>query len=179
MRTGETRPMTIEDHHARIDYIRLNSAVPQPIKNRFTTSCNLLLYSWFVYEFLQVAELYAFASLEYALKERISLEKVEKPTRGIKHRLNYAIEQGWLKDDEFPLIRKRRENKEHEDFRRKVYPSETFEVEPPDPQNYVKLLAETISDYRNEIAHGSSSLHHDAYGTLETRANIINQLFPD
>jgi len=47
----------------------LNDTVPEKIREHFETTKNLLLYSWFVYRFIPVAEFHAATTLEYALKE--------------------------------------------------------------------------------------------------------------
>ena len=67
------RLMTIEDHWKYIATIALHEGVSSVIRVHFETARNLLLYSWFVYPFQQVAEMHAFASVEYALRMRSGL----------------------------------------------------------------------------------------------------------
>ena len=46
-----------------------------------------------------------------------------------------------------------------------------------DAQQYCKILAQSMSYLRNELAHGSEMLHPGGLGTLAICADLINQLF--
>jgi hypothetical protein len=71
-KTGSIRPKTIEDHYSVIKNFNLDNTVPEEIYTHFETARNLLLYAWFVYRFIPVAEMQAYSSLEFALRARIS-----------------------------------------------------------------------------------------------------------
>jgi hypothetical protein len=66
MRTRETRPKTLEDHYSRVRVFSLSESVPDKIQTHFEVAKNLLLYSWFVHNFISPAEMQAYASVEYA-----------------------------------------------------------------------------------------------------------------
>ena len=59
--TREIRDRTLNDHYSSIDKISLDSTVPEEIRKQFDVARNLLLYSWFVYRFIPVAELHGYA----------------------------------------------------------------------------------------------------------------------
>ena len=48
-----------------------------------------------------------------------------------------------------------------------------------DPNWYSKTLPKVMSSLRNDLAHGSFTLHPGSLFTLQNCAEIINQLFPD
>jgi hypothetical protein len=78
--TGAVSETTIQTLYSLIERIRLNKKVPEEVLNHFEIARNLALYSWFVYPFNVVAAMYAYSTLEMALKQkvgkkRISLEK--------------------------------------------------------------------------------------------------------
>ena len=64
------RPITMAERHAEIAAISLTAYAPEFIREHFETAKNLLLYAWFVYRFIPVAELHAYSTVEMALKER-------------------------------------------------------------------------------------------------------------
>jgi hypothetical protein len=67
-----SRPFELADMHQRLSETILNLSVPEKIRVQFETARNLMLYTWFVFEFQTVAEMQAYASLELALSERFS-----------------------------------------------------------------------------------------------------------
>jgi hypothetical protein len=76
--TGEQRPVTLEDHHAAIEFYSLHEDVPSDIATQYDVARNLYLYSWFEYRFFNVAEASVLNSLELAMKERVGAEEVER-----------------------------------------------------------------------------------------------------
>lgn len=164
--TGETRPITLRDKHEAVKAISLTQDVPEEIREHFDTARNLLVYSWFVYRFNQVAELHAFASLEFALKTKCG----DSP-KGLKKRLERAVERGWIMDSGFRYYRPGAV----EDL-----PGDEADSGNPDTkdvQEYCKTLVETMPFIRNELAHGSRMLHSNGLTTLAIVADLINQLF--
>ena len=69
----EIRPLTLQDIYDTAESIKLHEGVPEDIRNHFETARNLLVYSWFYYPFNVVAQLHAFASAEYALRTKASV----------------------------------------------------------------------------------------------------------
>ena|SRR2546425_496981 len=79
---------------------RWSLGVPRVIRVHFETARNLLLYSWFVYPFQQVAEMHAFASVEYALRMRSGLP-VGQRGETLGRLLNRAVKEGWVRHEGF------------------------------------------------------------------------------
>ena len=132
----------------------------------FDTARNLLIYSWFVYRFNQVAELHAFSSLEFALKTKCGAS-----SKGLKKLLESAVERGWIMDSGFRYFRSVADV---------VMPDDEADSGNPDAkdvQEYCKTLIGTLPFIRNELAHGSRMLHPNGLTTLTIVAALINQLF--
>lgn len=66
--TGARRDRTLRDHYSGIESISLMQSVPESVRQQFDAARNLLLYSWFVYSFIPIAQLHAFSSVEYAIR---------------------------------------------------------------------------------------------------------------
>lgn len=173
-RTG-ARPMTIEDHWRDIDALSLHEGVPRAIRVHFDTARNLLLYSWFAYRLQQVAEMHAYASVEYALKHRAQL--APRARSNLNSLLAKAVRAGWIRDEGFrhyrQMAERRAEYEELEATLRGVEP-ET----PPRARSYVQTLAKHLPDFRNKLAHGSAMLAPSGRRTLALCCDLINQLFP-
>lgn len=75
--TGETRRQELRDHYEAVSRFVLSQSVPDNIRSRFNTAKNVLLYTWFVYDFYPVAELQALSVLELALRDRIGDETLK------------------------------------------------------------------------------------------------------
>lgn len=187
---GYIRRIRLEEVHARISEINLNSNVAVDIRTGFDTARNLLLYSWFVYRFQTVAELQAYATLELALKMRMGSEGIQKKYV-LKDRLKFALKKGWLKADKIRVYREKAENlkrfteEQVEIIKRLKEQNEqlTYEVpvwdEEKHAQEYLDNLIEAIPRLRNTVAHGFPMLHGGAVRTLEICCDLINQLYPD
>ena len=145
--------------------IALAHYVPDDICEHFDTARNLLVYSWFVYRFNQIAELHAFASLEFALKNKCG----DSP-KGLKKLLETAVERGWILDSGFRYYRPGAIEGMADD-------GEDSNPDTKDVQEYCRTLVETMPFIRNELAHGSRMLHPNGLTTLAIVADLINQLF--
>lgn len=176
MRTGETRPKTLEDHYARVKVFSLSESVPDKIQTHFEVAKNLLLYSWFVHNFISPAEMQAYASAEYALRERIGAAAGQRP--GLRRLFDLAIKDGLIQDTGFRHYQHLRQRAiEFDELLQELTGVESTETEPPDPQSYCRVLAETFPPMRNGYAHGSSTLSHGVYLTFSLCCDLINQLF--
>jgi len=168
------RPYTLADHYAYLDNINVNINVPEDIKNSFVIAKNILLYSWHVYPFIVVSDLYVIASLEYAIKYKID-NCTQSKWWGLKKCINYVIEKGWIKDkgiiEEKPGIIKEMEMLEQYGLLKEV------NIVPIDPQTYVKRLAIALPPMRNELAHGTPMIYPGGYSKLKIVSKIINQLW--
>lgn len=169
------KPIELPDRHTAIAAINLLDSVPEDIREHFETAKNLLLYAWFVYRFIPVAELHAYATVEMALKERARRESLA--TRNLKRLLETAIERGWIIDDGFANVRREREAMAEEQAWR-LELGTPVTPEEKDAQRYCKVLLDTMPYLRNDLAHGSKTLHPGGIGTLALCADLINQLFP-
>ncbi len=183
--TGKTRSNTIEDHYLVISNFKMDASVPEEIQNHFITSCNILLYAWYIYEFISVAKLYSYASLEYALSLRVNKQSTDEKTKiiGLHNLLNYANKEGWFRDERIRQFQRIEETrKQHQEIFKDIRGQnidDTITYELPKLESYVTTLIEIIPKMRNELAHGSSSLTFmgQAYLTLENCCDLINQLY--
>lgn len=169
------KPIELRERHAEIGAVTLLNSVPEDVREHFETARNLLLYAWFVYRFIPVAELYAYATVEMALKERARRESLR--TRHLKPLLEAAIKRGWITDDGFANVRRERKAMEEEQEWR-LQRGMPVTPEGKDAQRYCKVLMDTMPYLRNDLAHGSKTLHPGGIGTLALCADLINQLFP-
>lgn len=169
---GDFREREISDVHSRLKEIELNEYVPEAIKTHFVTSKHLVLYSWFVYRFIPVAEFHAIASLEYALKL-----KTGKKRWGLKRLLGYAVNEGWVKDSDFYIHRQKIERNRIHAERLK----ESLSIEPQEllaeEGEYTSLLVQSLPYLRNIYAHGSNTIAPQGYLTLIICAEFINKIF--
>src|SRR5207249_3513015 len=88
--TGETRPRRLADGHEEIARLRLVDAVPDGVRVHFETAKNLLMYSWFCYRFMQVAELHALGTVEMALRRLYAIPDDAKDATGLAFLLKRA-----------------------------------------------------------------------------------------
>ena len=162
----EYRPKELLDQYTSVSTIRIKDAVPEEIRIHFTTARNLLVYSWFVYRFIPVAEQHAYATVEMALQNRL-----DKPGMGLRGLLKEAIAQGLIADEGFTIVRERKE----------VQTPLVDEYEPLEDgrqvESYVNVLLKALPYLRNNLAHGSNSIHPNGYATLQVCAELINQLY--
>lgn len=148
--TGTSRRLELEDIYNSVSEISLDEIVPEDIRSQFNVAKNVAVYSWYCYPFHQICEMKAYSTVEYALKQR--LEK----SFPFPKLINKAINLGLIKDAGFSHLRK---------------PVDEDSVE------YCKSLVEIIPGLRNGLAHGGTSLHPGAIGTLKICADFINQLY--
>ncbi|MFG6433918.1 hypothetical protein, partial [Roseateles sp. LYH14W] len=69
---GTVRKLTQKDRYELIAEFGLSAQVPEVIRVQFDTARNAYLYAWFVYRFHVVAEHQALATLELALRTRLT-----------------------------------------------------------------------------------------------------------
>jgi hypothetical protein len=186
---GTFRGIQMEDLHKRMSELNLNSTVPEGVRTGFDTARNLFLYSWFVYRFQTVAELQAYATLEFALGKRLEAEGAGH-ILNLSPRLNFAVQKGWLRADGVRIYRQKAESRkryaqEQEEFFREFLKNEKG-WQNPDPRteaehaaDYLRNLTGGIPKLRNSVAHGNPMLHGGAALTLEICRDLINQLFPE
>ncbi len=182
---GEPGPFQLADLHERLTKWPLVPSVPEKIRVQFETARNLMLYTWFVFEFQTVAEMQAYATLELALRERLG-----NPTREIitKERgeivktkiisimlselLAMALKDGLIVPEKLPSfewVKQRRE------WFANFYghPHETITA-----ADWFEFVKSHIPKSRNYLAHGNTKLWWtESFSQLELCGDIINHLF--
>lgn len=195
---GAMSMVTLAEHHADVSQFELVPTVPMDIRVHFETAKNLYLYAWFVYRFYPVAEKHALATLEFGLRERLtmsypdvygpnsnwvpSLTKMLETARG-----DGLISNAGMRATERWALRRARDRVSDDATRRLIESGAGFiEYDPdnavPEPQDYsddaLSIFIKALPEIRNIYAHGSSMLHPTVLGTFEIVTDLINQLFP-
>ena len=189
---------SLEDHHAALEEIVLNDAVPLDVRQLFETAKNLSLYSWFVYRFHQVSELISFSALEMALRERYfavnPIDEKSKKNRppSLYDLMQHAKREGWITNEGFSdsyqiarhnaefykMIEKSKIHDFDKDPSRSIdEPSEEEIAEELSKMGRVKAITKTSHKIRNDLAHGSNTLHPNSISTLRINAEMINQIY--
>ncbi|WP_215396937.1 hypothetical protein [Rheinheimera oceanensis] len=183
---------SLRDRHAVLCRINLHEGVPVEVRQSFETAKNLSLYTWFVYRFHQVSELMAYVTLEMALRNRFLLDYSDLPVPTLAKLLKLASEKQWIKNDRFPSLLSKAKQHAWDLKNFKLASEHDFEKEPemrcvgPTDTEIAEALAEidlvggitnTANKLRNDLAHGSTTLHPQSMSTLKTVSEVINQLF--
>ena len=188
----------LPDIHKLLASITLNDAVPLAVKQLFETAKNLSLYTWFVYRFHQPAELISFAAMEMALRHRYlsenpDLPESQKKLLSLYKLLQHAKKEKWLRNEGFKNryaiarhnaeIRKASEALSVSDLKE----GQSLLLEDPTEEEIALAMSEldmvaAISDHsnkiRNDLAHGSETLHWNSISTIALNAEVINQIYP-
>lgn len=162
--TGAIRDRTLYDHYSAIEAIQLSSAVPESIREQFDIGRNLLLHSWFVYNFIPVSQLHAISSVEHAIRIKSGRLLMLKPG------LELAIKEKCINDSGFRYY-----TMEHDVPGVGTLPVTSADVE--DVQAYCKILSDAFPYLRNELAHGNPMSYPGGLAELAICADLINQLF--
>lgn len=148
--SSDTRPLSLEDVYHSISSVSLDSAIPEDIKSQFNVAKNVAAYSWYCYPFHQICEMKAYATVEYALKQRLDRQWP------FPKLIKTSIAWGLIKDKGFSHLKK------------------------PINENsiaYSESLIEIMPKLRNGLAHGGTTLHPGAVSALRICADFINQLY--
>lgn len=182
----------IEDVHFVLNQITLIEAVPAEVRQLFETAKNLSLYSWFVYRFHQPSELISFSALEMALRIRFKRENPEKRAPTLGGLLRHASSHKWVENNRFPnRFENAFRNAEHRKFIELIQSEalrngEEVPVPAPTESDIQKALEEldevggilkSVHKLRNDLAHGSDTLHPGSFITLRRTSELINQTF--
>ncbi len=187
----------LENRHAALSKLNLLDTVPLDVRQLFETAKNVCLYTWFVYRFHQVAEMTAYSSLERALRIRFYQEnparKNSKKPAMLGELIKYALDQKWLKSEGFSHLKAiARGHAEAKKIRELTNKSPEFiehgsaVLEEPTEEEIQEVLKsmsvdgilDASRDLRNDLAHGSSTLHPNSFATLQVVAETINQIYP-
>jgi hypothetical protein len=150
-KTGVSRQIELKDVYNTINSIELSHNVPEDIISQFNIARNLAIYTWFSYSFHQISELKSFSTLEFALRQ------IYGKKRGLGKLISSAVKDGRIKDIGFSHI--------------------ASDGRDESSINYVNKLKELIPSFRNDLAHGSTTLHDGSFFTLRFCADFINQLY--
>lgn len=193
----ENPAWTLSDQHRLISEFQLSDMVPIHVRVHFETARNLYLYSWFVYRFYPVAEKQVLATLEFALRERLTVWLPEKYgpeikiPRGLSNLFAKAADEKLIANEGLAQYERIAKQKAQGRFSREVmkemktrgleqmeYDETAVEVLPQDySYDSLAVLAETLPLIRNIHAHGSSMLHASVLGTFEIVRDLVNQLY--
>lgn len=187
---------TLDDTHAELSNIVLNDSVPIDVRQLFETAKNISLYSWFVYRFHQASELIVFSALEMALRARYAIENPDVPDKkypfGLYNLLQHAKSEEWITNEGFPSLYERAKTFAKDKKRINIMKTHDFEKEPsvtveePSIEEIEDALSEidmvgaitnNANTIRNNLAHGSRTLHPNSVSTLFTTSEVINQIF--
>lgn len=198
--TGEYRPLNLVDRHNDIALYRLSRETPEKIRVHFETAKNLYLYAWFVYRFYPVAEQQVLASLEFALRERLTefVEQYRAKHRngqepGLGALLRHAIKQQLLRNDAFTCRDRWALEAAKSRYRfeqmKIMMDTNLAEMELDDTEvvakaeeinhDWLNSFLESLPFIRNDYAHGSSTLYPSILRRFEIVMEIINQLYPE
>jgi hypothetical protein len=198
--SSHIRQVTLADQTELISTFALNRNVPNEITIHFETAKNLYLYSWFVFRFYPVAEQQALTTLEYAL--RLSFPEFVKDHSeknrfknepGLKTLIKHAAKSGRIKNELFPshmawASQRAKSRFSHLTLNEMVkagldemeYDDSSIEPNQDDlNHDWIKDFIEHIPALRNDLAHGSPTLHHTVIHTFDVVSSMINMLFPD
>lgn len=194
-KTGEESRVTLKDHYNSVSNFKLKKSVPDNIRSHFATAKNLLLYTWYSYDFYPVAELHVLTTLEYALREKIGEKglkalKKNKKGQGLHAYIGCAVEKCWIKNEDFsayhraPLLKAESEYahkkfREMEDLKLDMIEIDSSEVKIPEANDtdFLGKLIKRTNKIRNNYAHGANTLHPFAWMTFEMCTEFINKLF--
>ncbi len=157
------RPRTMEDVYAEVASIKLTPEVPEDIQSHFSTSLNLLAYSWYHYPFNVTAQFMSLVSVERALKDRL------KPLKraSFKQLVRKAVDQGLVTSAGFS----------HLSSTDKIVPHLGVELFETETDAYCRALIDVMPALRNGLAHGSNMLHPNGARAVRIAAEFINQLY--
>ena len=197
MFAGDALP-SLAARHRDIEAIQLTAPVPEAVAIQFETARNLYLYAWHVFRFLPVAQSQALFALEFGLKVRFP-DRLPEQYQGSKQRhpmlsglLRYAIDQGLVRNEGFrrwhqAAEARARQRQSVEAFQTMIDQKlESMEIDDHAPVSIalddqswdlVQILRRSLPGLRNELAHGSSMLTHQALGTIELVAEVLSQVY--
>ena len=187
---------TLAARQSLIAQYQLNGSVPHAVRVHFETAKNLYLYAWFVYRLYPIAEKHALATLEFALRERLSvwIPQAHGPTakipRGLSKLFDRAVSEKLLSNEGLRaserLALRRAEQRASTEaiLKMEAQGINAMVVDPSSirllPEDYahdsLKIFGETLPLIRNTYAHGSPMLHPSVLGTFEIVTDLINQL---
>ena len=198
--SNHIRQVTLADQNELISTFTLSRNVPEEVIIHFETAKNLYLYSWFVFRFYPVAEQQALTTLEYALRlsfpefvKEHSEKNRFKNEPGLKTLIKHAAKIGKIRNElflgRFAWASQRARARFNHLKLNEMVESGLIEMEYDDSgiepsyddlnHDWITGFIEHIPALRNDLAHGSSALHHTVIHTFDVVSSMINMLFPE
>lgn len=170
---GSFIPLTLEEFSKPIYEITLDEHTPTNIVTHFETAKNLALYSWYVYRFMPISELYAYITIEMALRNKENNTKTP-----FSKLLKKAVKDKVIVTEKLSHWRQVKKFKERQYSEALEFSKLRGAPPPPPPKlsDYAETLSDVIPFFRNTYAHGSSSISPFPYLALQNSADIINQV---
>lgn len=147
-------------------------SVPTEIRIHFDTARHLLVHSWYVYRFIQVAEAHALGAVEMALRKRLGVgDRSRSSLKPLSRRAGVLADSGfrhlWRRGDP------------PDPGRAGISDAALrLEAEGRDRSNeYVKILLDALPGYKSELAHGSAMLAPGGRVVLSICRDAVDQLF--
>lgn len=164
-----THRLTFDQFLGMTDKIfKLRKSVPAEIKEQFDIAKDIYSFSWFRYRLGKVAVLYAYTTLEYALRYRLDGEG-RKSGPGLKKLLVIAVKEKWLLDEGIGDYRESRFAE--------LYKFLNNKVKHVDDQEFVKKLPIVIPMLRNKYAHGGPFIMPQNISAIMLVKDAINELY--
>lgn len=169
---------TLEERHAEVCAIELNSNVPKDVRSYFATIQNLWVYGWFVYAFYGVVKLLCFICLEMALRAR--LPEAGEDKRSLAELLDKAICEKLINEKGFSPVRQMRQKQAQ--YLRRLRQITKIPKSGVPKTDYLRVLLKDLPSLRNKrFVHPRSQPSEwvwSALSLLQLTAEFINQLFP-
>lgn len=84
--------------------MKLNEAVPPDVRQEFYAACHTFVYAFLYYDLSTVAEHYAYAVLEMALRSRFVADGGDpNDARGLSGLIDTAFNRGWLSTEDYEV----------------------------------------------------------------------------
>lgn len=176
------RPFELVDLHQRVESLALNAGVPEDVRRNFEIAKNLLLYTWFVYEFQRPAAQQAFSTLEMALRLRFpdavkmtsNKDGTEKSVaQTLRPLLDRARKEGLLNPADLPFCQRMRAYRDANPFDPFGNPMQWK----PDGE-WMESLIRAVGFFRNDISHGSNMLAlWPLFDQVSLCCDLINAVF--
>jgi len=182
----------IEDFHAELSLVTLDTSIDVDVRQLFETAKNVALYSRFVYRFHQVAESVGFSALELALKRIHTKLASGKTPIGLGRLLRWVFDVGLLdaayfgdRLDDLTKSGIRKERKRSADKLRSVgqVPEDPNRPITKDDMHDgltrnlgVHYYIGIVSGQRNNLSHGSTMLEPGSISSLRRTAELINHI---
>ena len=197
---------SIEQLHTNIKDYQLGEHVDEKIRIQYDTVRNLYVHAYYVYRFFPIVKHQLYVTLEHALRECIgekTLDKYRKDknkqmsknsprfTRGLKLCMTYVVEHNLIKNEDFSVWKRGKEQRAEEEYQKKILDImisenlESYEWNEADidyenvnyDYNYVNVITETTAGLRNSLAHGSTMLSPTPLVSFDIVSTVINKVY--